>query len=171
MEYAQSTIVDVPDFPKAGIVFKDITPMLSDAKAFAEVVQTFAARYRDQGVTHFAGIESRGFIFAAPLAAALGAGLVLIRKPGKLPRDVFTQDYDLEYGSDTIEVHKDSVGAGDKVVVLDDLIATGGTAAAAVDLLRKTGATVHELAAVIELTFLEGRKKIHDTPVHALIQY
>ena len=145
--------------------------MLADAKAFNEVIETFVARYQDKGITHFAGIESRGFIFAAPLAAALGAGLVLIRKPGKLPRDVFTQDYDLEYGSDTIEVHRDAVGSGDKVVVLDDLIATGGTASAAVDLLKQTGATVYELGAVIELTFLKGREKIEGTEVHALIQY
>ena len=171
MDYAQSTIVDVPDFPKPGIIFKDITPMLADAKAFNEVIETFVSRYQDKGVTHFAGIESRGFIFAAPLAAALDAGLVLIRKPGKLPRDVFTQDYDLEYGSDTIEVHRDAVGSGDKVVVLDDLIATGGTASAAVDLLKQTGATVYELGAVIELTFLKGREKIEGTEVHALIQY
>ena len=171
MDYAKSTIADVPDFPKPGIVFKDITPMLADSKAFDEVIETLAARYRDKGVTHFAGIESRGFIFAAPLAKVLGAGLVLIRKPGKLPRETFSESYELEYGTDTLEIHRDAVAAGDNVVILDDLIATGGTAAAAVGLVKQTGASVLEVAAVIELTFLNGRAKLGETPCHALIEY
>lgn len=171
MDYAKSTIADVPDFPKPGIVFKDITPMLADAKAFDEVIQTLADRYRGQGITHFAGIESRGFIFAAPLAKALGAGLVLIRKPGKLPRETFSESYELEYGTDTLEIHKDATQAGDQVVILDDLIATGGTAAAAVALVKQTGAQVKELSVVIELTFLNGRDKLGDTACHALIEY
>ena len=171
MDYAKSTIADVPDFPKPGIIFKDITPMLTDARAFAEVLDTLAERYRGRGITHFAGIESRGFIFAAPLAKLLGAGLILIRKPGKLPRATYSESYELEYGTDTLEIHRDAAGAGDKVVILDDLIATGGTAAAAVALVQQTGASVEELSAVIELTFLNGRTKLGETSCHALIQY
>ena len=171
MDYAKSTIADVPDFPKPGIVFKDITPMLSDARAFSEVLDTLAERYRDKGITHFAGIESRGFIFAAPLAKLLGAGLILIRKPGKLPRATYSESYALEYGTDTLEIHRDAAGQGDRIVILDDLIATGGTAAAAVALVEQTGATVEEVSAVIELTFLNGRAKLGETSCHALIEY
>ena len=112
MDYAKSTIADVPDFPKPGIVFKDITPLLADARAFSEVLETLAERYRNKGITHFAGIESRGFIFAAPLAKLLGAGLILIRKPGKLPRETYSESYELEYGTDTLEIHRDAAGAG-----------------------------------------------------------
>ncbi len=171
MDYAKSTIADVPYFPKPGIIFKDITPMLADAKAFDEVIETLASHYRERGVTHFAGIESRGFIFAAPLAKLLNAGLILIRKPGKLPRDTFSQSYELEYGTDTLEIHQDACGPNDKVVILDDLIATGGTAAATIALVEQTGAHVEEVGAVIELTFLKGREKFGKTPCHALIEY
>ena len=145
--------------------------MLADAKAFDEVIETLAAHYRNRGVTHFAGIESRGFIFAAPLAKLLGAGLILIRKPGKLPRQTYSQSYELEYGTDTLEIHTDACGPQDKIVILDDLIATGGTAAATIELVKQTGAHVEEIGAIIELTFLNGREKFGQTPCHSLIEY
>ena len=171
MKEIADLIADVPDFPKPGIVFKDITTLLEDPKGLALVVDAFKQRYQDQGITHFAGIKSRGFIFASALAHAMGLGMVLIRKPGKLPRATHSASYALEYGEDTVQIHQDAVGEGDKVVIVDDLIATGGTARAAADLVLRCGAEVHEIAAVIELTFLPGREKLGDIPAHALVAY
>ena len=171
MKEIADLIADVPDFPKPGIVFKDITTLLENPKGLKLVVDAFVARYKDQGVTHFAGIEGRGFIFASALAHAMGLGFVLIRKPGKLPRPTHSESYALEYGEDTLHIHQDSVGKGDKVVIVDDLIATGGTAKAAADLVARCGAEVLEVAAVIELTFLPGREKLGDIAAHALVAY
>jgi adenine phosphoribosyltransferase len=141
-------------------VFKDITPLLADSNTFRAVVLHLADHYAEAGVTKVAGVEARGFIFAAPVAIQLGAGFVPIRKAGKLPHLVESQDYELEYGTDLLEIHKDAVGSSDVVLIVDDVIATGGTAAASVKLVHRLGAAVAGLAAVIELDFLDGRSKI-----------
>ncbi len=161
--------MDVPDFPKPGIVFKDITPALADPEGLREMIDLLAARWRDAGVTQVVGVESRGFIFAAGLAYALGAGMGIIRKPGKLPRPTLSVTYDLEYGSDTIHIHADALTAQDRVLVLDDVLATGGTAAAAAKLVAQTGATLVGLGFVLELGFLHGRERLPaGIPVDAL---
>ena len=170
MDDLVALIRDVPGFPEPGIVFKDVTPLLEDADAFARVVGTIAGAYADAGITHVAGIESRGFIFAAPVAVALGAGLVLIRKAGKLPRPTVAEPYSLEYGSGTLEVHADAVGAGDRVVVLDDVLATGGTMGAAIRLIQHLGAEVVGAHVLIELAFLGGHEKV-SIPVGTLVTY
>jgi adenine phosphoribosyltransferase len=158
---------DVPDYPQPGVVFKDITPLLADGKAFAAVVDALAATYAP--VDKVAGIEARGFILAAPVACCLGAGFVPIRKKGKLPRATFAQDYDLEYGTATIEVLTDAFEPGDRVLVIDDVLATGGTARATTDLVRRAGARVAGLSVLLELSFLHGRAKLTDLPVTALL--
>ncbi len=164
------TIRDVPDFPKPGILFKDITPVLANGALFGEVTSYFAARCRALGVTKVVGIESRGFIFGAPLAHELGVGLSLIRKPGKLPWDRVGVDYELEYGSDRVEMHVDGVSPDDKIVLVDDLLATGGTAAAAIKLIELGGGTVSEALFLIELDFLHGRSRLGDN-VHSLVHF
>jgi len=161
-EILKQHIRDIPDFPKPGVVFKDITPLLSHSVAFRAVVLQMADAYADAGITKVAGIEARGFIFAAPIAFVLGAGFVPIRKEGKLPHDVEGEDYELEYGTDLLEVHRDAVAAGDRVLIVDDVLATGGTAAAAVRLMMKLEAEVAGLAVVVELDFLGGRSKLAD---------
>lgn len=171
MQWVRDLVVDVPDFPKPGILFRDITPVLSDGKALRAVIDAFAERYGGRGITHVAGIESRGFIFGTALAYALGIGVVLVRKPGKLPRATYSAVYELEYGEDAVHVHQDAVKPGERVVLIDDLLATGGTARAALDVLQQTGAEVVEFGAVIELTNLGGRARLGDTPVHALLKY
>lgn len=171
MDLVRKLIRDVADFPKKGIIFKDITPVLQDAPAFRQTIDALAERYRDAGITHVVGIESRGFIFGAALAYVLPAGFVVVRKPGKLPRATYSASYSLEYGEDTVQIHQDALGAGDKVVVVDDLIATGGTAKAACELVERCGAKVHEFAVVIELAALEGREKLGERKVHALLTY
>jgi adenine phosphoribosyltransferase len=163
-------IRDVPDFPAAGIVFKDITPLLADGRVFAEVVAAMSDAIAAVDATTIVGIESRGFIFGAPIASRLGLGFVPVRKFGKLPWRTFTQSYDLEYGTDTLEIHEDAVGSGSRVIVVDDVLATGGTAAATVDLIRGTGASVEAVAVLLELDFLQGRSRL-DVPIQALIRY
>jgi adenine phosphoribosyltransferase len=158
---------DVPDYPQSGVVFKDITPLLADGKAFAAVVDALAATYAP--VDKVAGIEARGFILAAPVACRLGAGFVPIRKKGKLPGATFTQEYDLEYGTATVEVLADAFEPGDRVLIIDDVLATGGTARATADLVQRTGARVAGLAVLLELSFLHGRAKLTDLPVTALL--
>ncbi len=164
-------IRDIPDFPKKGIIFKDITPLLGDPAALAGTVDRLAQRHADDRVEVVAAIESRGFIFGGALAVRLGAGLVPIRKPGKLPYDTLSQTYTLEYGTDTLEMHSDAIVKGSRVLVLDDLLATGGTAGAAVDLVKQAGGRVVGASFVIELSFLGGRARLGDTPVSSLIQY
>ena len=166
----RDTIRDVPDFPKEGILFKDITTVLQDGALFREITDYLAARYADSGVTAVVGIESRGFIFGAPLANALGVGLVLVRKPGKLPSDLVGVDYELEYGTDRLEIHADALTSDDQVVIVDDLLATGGTCAATVSLIEGLGATVHECSFLIELAFLAGVDKL-GVPRHSLVTY
>ena len=158
---------DIPDYPQRGVVFKDITPLLADARAFSAVVDGLAAVYGP--VDKVAGIEARGFILAAPVACRLGAGFVPIRKKGKLPGVTFAQDYDLEYGTATIEVLTDAFSPEDRVLVIDDVLATGGTARATADLVRRTGAQVAGLAVLLELSFLNGRAKLPDLAVSALL--
>ena len=158
---------DVPDYPQAGVVFKDITPLLADGKAFAAVIEALAETYGP--VDKVAGIEARGFIFAAPVACRLGTGFVPIRKKGKLPGVTLAQEYDLEYGTATIEVLTDAFAPGERVLVIDDVLATGGTARATADLVQRAGAQVTGLAVLLELSFLNGRAKLADLPVSALL--
>jgi adenine phosphoribosyltransferase len=158
---------DVSDYPQAGVVFKDITPLLADGKAFAAVIEALAETYGP--VDKVAGIEARGFILAAPVACRIGAGFVPIRKQGKLPGVTFAQEYDLEYGTATIEVLTDAFAPDDRVLVIDDVLATGGTARASADLVQRAGAQVTGLAVLLELSFLNGRARLADLPVSALL--
>ncbi|MBI4212296.1 MAG: adenine phosphoribosyltransferase [Deltaproteobacteria bacterium] len=162
---------DIPDFPKPGIVFKDITPLLKDAEVLRKIVEAFAERYRAMKPHAIVGIESRGFLFGVPLAQALGIGFVPARKQGKLPYKTIGISYDLEYGQATIEMHVDAVNKGERVVVIDDLLATGGTAGAACALVQKCGGSVVECAFVVELGFLHGRDQLKRTPVYSLANY
>ncbi len=164
-------IRDVPDFPKPGIVFKDITPVLLDPNLFAKVVDLMARPYRTPGVRRVVSIESRGFLLGAPVALALHAGLVPIRKPGKLPASRDRVEYALEYGSDALEMHQDALQRGDRVLVVDDVLATGGTAAAAGKLVTNRGAILVGFTFLIELEFLHGRRLLSQTRVEALLRY
>ena len=166
-----AAIRDVPDFPKPGIVFKDITPILNDAELFRESVALFVSRHRENRIDQVAGIESRGFIFGAALAHELGAGFVPVRKQGKLPAETVDVSYDLEYGSATLELHTDAVQKGNRVLIMDDLLATGGTAAATLSLFQKLGAEVVEIDFLVELGFLQGREKLTGTPIYAPIVF
>ena len=157
-----SYIRDVPDWPKEGIVFKDITPLLASPEGFRDAIDTLAQAFEDAGVTKILGAEARGFIFGGALGYALGAGFVPARKPGKLPWETTSVQYELEYGTDSLEVHCDAIGADDKVLIVDDVLATGGTAAAKAGLVEQVGATVVGFAFLIELDFLNGRDKLPD---------
>lgn len=165
-----SFIRDVPDFPKPGIVFKDITPLLGDCSAFAEAVERMADPFRDAGVTRVAAPESRGFIFGAAIARSLDAGFVPIRKPGKLPWETRRHDYALEYGSDSVEIHGDAVTSEDRVLLVDDVLATGGTAAASISLIQALGGIVVGTSFLIELTFLPGRTRIEPHAVMSILK-
>ena len=167
----QSLIRDIPDFPRKGILFKDITPLLRDAKGLASVIEVLEAHHRADGIAAIAAVESRGFIFGGALATRLGAGFIPIRKPGKLPHDKLSETYALEYGSDTVEIHRDAIGRGDRILIVDDLLATGGTAAAAASLVRKLGGEVVGATFLIELAFLGGRARLQGIPVFSLITY
>ena len=169
-EYLRGLIRDVPDFPKPGIVFKDITPLLNDARGIKEAVAAMVEPYRGK-VDTVLGIESRGFIFGAPAAIELGVGFALVRKPGKLPYDKKAKTYELEYGTDTLEIHTDAVKPGGRVILVDDLLATGGTAAAASHLVTDLGAELVGASFLIELGFLPGREKVSPVPVHSVIRY
>jgi adenine phosphoribosyltransferase len=166
----RSLIRDIPDFPRPGIVFKDITPVLADGKALRWMVGQLAERYRGR-VDAVVGIESRGFIAGAPVAYALELGLVVVRKPGKLPHETHTVSYELEYGQDSLEIHRDALLAGQRVVIVDDLLATGGTARATVDLVHAVGAEVVECAFLIELGFLGGAARLAPVPSFSLVNY
>ena len=161
----------VEDFPKPGVVFRDITPLLADGSLFERVTDWMVERFRSERPTHVLAIESRGFIFGSPVAHRLGAGLVPVRKPGKLPWTTMRVTYDLEYGRDALEIHADALEAGDRVLIVDDLLATGGTAAAACALVENLGARVVGLCVAVELTFLEGRRKLEGRRVEALVGY
>src|SRR5437899_13033673 len=164
----QRYIRDIPDFPKPGIVFKDITPLLADSVAFRATVGRFVEHYRGR-VDVVLGIESRGFIMGAAVAYGLGTGLALVRKPGKLPHQTYAARYELEYGSDTLEIHHDAIGAGHRVLIVDDLLATGGTASAAVELVKRCGGEVLACAFVIELAYLGGRRRLRGIEVFSLV--
>ncbi|CAN6338766.1 unnamed protein product [Urochloa humidicola] len=165
-----SSIRVIPDFPRPGIMFQDITTLLLDPKAFRDTIDLFVERYKDQGIAVVAGVEARGFIFGPPIALAIGAKFVPLRKPKKLPGEVISEEYSLEYGTDKIEMHVGAVEANDRALVVDDLIATGGTLCAAVKLLERVGAKVVECACVIELPELKGRDKLGDRPVFVLVK-
>ena len=166
----ESLIRNVPDFPKPGILFKDITPLLSSGPGLRHVVDAMAERYRGK-IDAVVGVESRGFLFGAPVAYALGVGLCIVRKPGKLPHDTHTVTYELEYGSDSLEIHQDALPAGARVAILDDLLATGGTAKATIALVEACGAHVVECGFLIELAFLDGRAAVAPVAVHSLLRY
>lgn len=170
MKALQDYIRDIPNFPKPGILFKDITPLLADGTAFRAVVDRIADPYRGR-VDMVLGIESRGFIIGAPVAYAMTSGLAVVRKPGKLPADTFAAHYALEYGHDALEIHRDAFGHPCRVLIVDDLLATGGTARAAVELVERLGGEVIACAFVIELTALRGRERLRPHPVASLIQY
>ena len=164
-------IRDVPDFPKEGILFKDITPLLQSPEGLAMAIREMAEAVDPDSFDLVCGIESRGFIFGTALANQLGKGFIPIRKPGKLPAETVSETYELEYGSDSIEIHTDAAAEGQRILMVDDLLATGGTMAAALSLVRRIGAVPVAAAFVIELTFLPGREKLGETPVHSLLQY
>lgn len=163
-------IRDIPDFPKPGIVFKDITPLLADGAALRWTIDQLGERYRGT-VDMVLGIESRGFIIGSALAYALGVGIAIVRKPGKLPAQTYSAQYELEYGTDILEIHRDAFGEKQRVLIVDDLLATGGTATAAIRLAEHLGGEIVECAFIIELGFLKGRERLAPRPVHSLIRY
>jgi len=171
MEDLKKLIREVPDFPKPGINFYDITTLLKDADGFKRTIEALAEQFKGEKIDTVIGVESRGFIFGAPLAMMMGAGFVPVRKPKKLPAEKVSVSYDLEYGQDTLEMHKDAVGEGHKVLIVDDLLATGGTARAVVDLVEGMGGEVVGLSFLVELTFLNGRAKFAGHEVKSLLSY
>ncbi len=171
MNALRAKIRDVPDFPKKGIVFKDITPVLEDPESFRAMVDALVERWRPEGITKVVGIESRGFIIGSALAYALKAGLAIVRKHGKLPYETLTETYTLEYGEDRLQIHSDAVKRGERVLVVDDLLATGGTAQATTRLLQRLGGEVAGYAFIIELGFLPGRARLNHPNIHALVRY
>ena len=171
MEQFKRLIRNVPDFPKKGILFYDITTLLKNAKALREVMDLLAGKYMNQKIDLVLGVESRGFIFAPILAYQLGAGFVPVRKPGKLPAESVKVSYDLEYGKDSLEIHKDAIQPQQRVLIVDDLLATGGTAAAVTQMVQQMGGQVVALAFLVELAFLDGRKKLSGFEVFSLLQY
>ena len=171
MEDLKNIIRDVPDFPKKGIIYKDITTLLSDAKSFQRMVDLIAHRDVGEGIQKIVGVEARGFIIGAALAYKLGAGIVLVRKPGKLPAETFKKTYDLEYGTDTLEIHTDSIKKGERVLIADDILATGGTMSAVVDMVRSMEAELIECCFMAELDFLKGREKLPAGKVFSLLKF
>ena len=170
MDY-KALIRVVPDFPKPGVLFYDITTLLKDPKAFRNILDELIARYSDKHISKIVGIESRGFILGSPMAYQLDAGFVPVRKPGKLPADCFEVKYNLEYGSNSLAVHRDAIGMGERVLIVDDLLATGGTAAATVNLVRQLGGEIVGLVVLVELQALKGREKLNGCDVHSMITY
>jgi len=171
IEDLKQRIREIPDFPKAGILFRDITPLLSDGQAFRQAIDFIGGRYLDRKIDVVVGVEARGFIMGSALAYKLGAGNALVRKQGKLPFKTNRSTYALEYGTDTLEIHQDAIRPGQRVVLADDLLATGGTISAAADLVRQLGGEIVEAAFLIELTALNGRERLKGLPVFSLIQY
>jgi len=171
MEELKSIIRDVPDFPKKGIVFKDITTLLADAASYQRMVDLLSHRYIGKRIDKVIGVEARGFIIGAALAYKLGAGIVLVRKPGKLPSDTFKKSYDLEYGTDTLEIHTDAIKKGERILIADDLLATGGTMAAVVDMVSSMGADLVECCFMAELEFLNGKSRLPADKVFSLLKF
>jgi len=171
MDHLKAKIRHVPDFPKPGILFYDITTLLCDAQGFRDTVDALAAPYMGEDIDQVVGIESRGFILGAAVAATLGCGFVPIRKPGKLPAATHKESYQLEYGTDTLEIHQDACGNNPRILIVDDVLATGGTARAAIDLVKKAGGKIIGAAFLIELDFLKGRDQLAGEPVYSVLQY
>ena len=172
METLKSVIRDISDFPKEGIIFKDITPLLSNPVSFKEVIDTLKTRYQDNRIDQVVGVEARGFIFASALAYALGCGVVMVRKPGKLPYKTFQETYSLEYGEDSVEIHQDAFKKGQNVVIIDDVLATGGTLAACIDLVNKNfDVNLVEIGFLIELDFLTGRQKLGNVSIYSMMHF
>jgi adenine phosphoribosyltransferase len=169
LDLLTARIRDVPDFPQPGVLFRDITPMLADPTAFKVAIEAMAEPF--SGIDHVVAIESRGFILGAPVAYCLGAGLVLVRKVGKLPSSTLREEYALEYGTNTVEIHSDAIKPGERVLIVDDVLATGGTVRAAANLVERLGAQVVGISLLIELTFLAGREKLREYDLHSLLQY
>lgn len=171
MNELKEIIRDIPDFPKQGIIFKDITTLLQDAKSFQKMIDLLGHRYIGNKIDKVVGVEARGFIIGSALAYKLGVGVVLVRKPGKLPSETFSKTYDLEYGTDTLEIHKDAIKPGERILLADDLLATGGTMAAVVDMVEQMGGNIIECCFMSELMFLDGRKKLPEGKVYSLLQF
>jgi adenine phosphoribosyltransferase len=171
MDDLKSMIRHVPDFPKTGILFFDITTLLQDPAGFHAAIDSMALPFQGQGIDVVVGIESRGFIFGAAVADRIGAGFTPVRKPGKLPSGTIRETYALEYGTDTLEMHSDGVGAGQRVLIVDDLLATGGTSRAAANLVKRAGGEVHALAFLIELVALDGRRQLANETIHTVLKY
>ena len=169
----KNSIKSIPDYPLPGIIFRDVTSLIENGEAFAATISMFVERYKDKKIDKVVGTEARGFIFGAPLAAAIGAGFVPVRKPGKLPRDTIQESYSLEYGTDTLQIHHDAINKGETVLLVDDLLATGGTAEASVKLIQRSGGIVIESAFVIELPTLNGAQKLADldVPHFSLVEF
>ena len=170
-EQIDATIRNVPDFPEPGIQYKDITPVLADTRLMSGIIAEFAKQYMSNGIDVVVGVESRGFIFGTPLAIAIEAAFVPVRKPGKLPADVISTEYTLEYGSGSLEIHADAIRPGQRVVIVDDLLATGGTLAATKKLVEELGGVVVECAVLINLAFLNGASRLGETPVMSIVDY
>ena len=171
MQDFKKYIRDIPNFPKPGIVFRDITTLLKDKEAYHQVVDTFCNAYQDSGVDLVVGIEARGFLLASVLAYKLGVGVIPVRKPGKLPAETLRMEYDLEYGTDALEIHRDAISEGQRVIIIDDLLATGGTVAATCKMVEQLGAEIIGVAFLIELDFLNGREKLTDYELLSLVHY
>ena len=171
MDFIKNAIRDIPDFPKKGIIFKDITPILLDPKVYKKTIDVLAEQYANRNIDKIVAIESRGFLFGTVLAYKLDIGLAIVRKPGKLPYKTIVETYDLEYGTDSLEIHEDSLEKGDKVLIIDDLLATGGTAEATANLVERVGASVEEICFIVELSFLGGKNKLEKYSVNSLISY
>ncbi|GAB4304819.1 MAG: adenine phosphoribosyltransferase [Desulfuromonadia bacterium] len=171
MDQLKNIIRDIPDFPKKGIIFKDITTLLADAASFQKMVDLMGHRYIGQHIDKVVGVEARGFIIGAALAYKLGAGVVLVRKPGKLPYETFKKSYELEYSTDTLEIHTDAIQPGERILIVDDVLATGGTMAAVVDMVRSLGGEIVECAFMTELSFLNGRQRLPEGKVFSLLTY
>ena len=171
VETLRAEIREVPDFPKPGILFYDITTLIKQPKPFAEAIDLMVAPFKDTKVDVVVGMESRGFIFSAPMAIALGAGFVPVRKLGKLPGETISVEYALEYGTNTLEIHKDAINAGQRVLVVDDLLATGGTVLGTIELIRQLKADIVGLSFLVELLFLKGRDRLSEYDIHSIVQY
>ncbi|NOS35466.1 MAG: adenine phosphoribosyltransferase [Deltaproteobacteria bacterium] len=171
VEELKKIIRDIPDFPKKGIIFKDITTLLKDPYSFQRTVDLLGHRYIGKGIGTIIGVEARGFIVGAALAYKLGAGVILVRKPGKLPHKTISASYELEYGTDSLEIHEDAIGKGERVLIADDLLATGGTVSAVIELVEELGGKIIECAFLTELEFLKGREKLKPHKVFSLIKY
>jgi len=171
MEELKKYIRDIPDWPKPGVIFRDITPLLKNGPIFRQIIDLLAKRYQNRSIDLVVSVEARGFILGGLLAYKLGAGIVPVRKPHKLPYRTVQVTYELEYGTDALEIHEDAIKPGDKVLIVDDVLATGGTIAAVIELVKKLQGQIVEIAFLAELTYLQGREKIKDWPIFSLIQY